>query len=344
MPSGGIPAQTCHDAVMGSTAPQDDASSFRRFRVESTSDDRSPEIDRTYGIVDGVGATQEAYRYVGAGDADVSMRGAEVEGTRSGRLDPRPDHIVFWIADGTATIEDATDGSVLTAVPGHPVLLSASVPYRFDADTRKITMLHLSDRILRQTLARRDRTVSGPLVFGQQPDIASALGPLRAILRNRAAALSDEQVDGAGRAALNAEIAASVIDAFPLAAPDPSEPRSAAVLAAQWMHEHAAEKIALRDVAAAVGLSERGLQSAFRRRFDETPMERLRAERLDGARTDLRFAERGTHVRDVARRWQFGHFGRFAANYAERFGEAPSETLRRAREATEQGTAPRTSP
>ncbi|MFJ4221706.1 helix-turn-helix transcriptional regulator [Curtobacterium luteum] len=329
---------------MGPTAPQDDTSSFRRFRVESISEDRSPEIDRTYGIVDGVGATLEAYRYVGAGDADVSMRGAEVEGTRSGRLDPRPDHIVFWIADGTATIEDATDGSVLTAVPGHPVLLSASVPYRFAADTRKITMLHLSDRILRQALARRGRTVAGALVFGQQADIASALGPLRAILRNRAAALSDEQVDGAGRAALNAEIAASVVEAFPLVAPDADEPRSAAVLAAQWMHEHAAERIALRDVAAAVGLSERGLQSSFRRRFDETPMERLRAERLDGARTDLRFATPGTHVRDIARRWQFGHFGRFAANYAERFGESPSETLRRAREAAERGTPPRTSP
>lgn len=316
---------------MGTSAPGEHTPSFRRFRVETISENRSPEIDRTYGIVDGVGGALEAYRYVGAGDADVSMRGAEVEGTRSGRLDPRPDHIVFWIGDGTATIEDCTDGSTLTAEPGHPVVLSASVPYRFTADTRKITMLHLSDRILRQALARRDQVVHGPLVFGQQPDIASALGPLRAILRNRAAALTDEQVDGAHRDELNAEIAASVVDAFPLLGADPEEPSSAALRAAHWVHEHAADPIVLRDIAAAVGLSERGLQSAFRRRFDETPMERLRAERLDGARTDLRFAEPGTHVRDVARRWQFGHFGRFAANYAERFGEAPSETLRRAR-------------
>lgn len=325
---------------MGTTTPEEGAPSFRRFRVETISENRSPEIDRAYGIVDGVGGALEAYRYVGAGDADVSMRGAEVEGTRSGRLDPRSDHIVFWIGDGTATVEDCTDGTMLTAEPGHPVLLSASVPYRFAADARKITMLHLSDRILRQALARRDLVVQGPLVFGQQPDIASALGPLRAILRSRAAALTDEQVDGARRDALNAEIAASVVDAFPLIPAGAEEPTSAALRAAHWMHEHATDAIALRDIAAAVGLSERGLQSAFRRRFDETPMERLRAERLDGARTDLRFAEPGTHVRDIARRWRFGHFGRFAANYAERFGEAPSETLRRARGGAGSGTPP----
>ncbi|MEK6310953.1 MAG: hypothetical protein V4755_09610, partial [Curtobacterium sp.] len=235
---------------MGTTTPGEDAPSFRRFRVETISENRSPEIDRTYGIVDGVGGALEAYRYVGAGDADVSMRGAEVEGTRSGRLDPRPDCIVFWIGDGTATIEDCTSGEVLTAVPGHPVVLSASVPYRFTADTRKITMLHLSDRVLRQALARRDQVVHGPLVFGQQSDIASALGPLRAILRNRAAALTDEQVDGTRRDALNAEIAASVVDAFPLLAADPEEPASAAVRAAHWVHEHAADPIVLRDIAA----------------------------------------------------------------------------------------------
>jgi transcriptional regulator GlxA family with amidase domain len=30
----------------------------------------------------------------------------------------------------------------------------------------------------------------------------------------------------------------------------------------------------------------------------------------------------------VARKWGFGHYGRFAAEYARRFGRKPSETLR----------------
>lgn len=317
---------------MDATAPGESASSFRRFRVESITENRPAELDRTYGTVGGIGGALEAFRYASAGDDDVSMRGAEVEGTRAGRLEPRADHIVFWLGDGTATIEDERDGRIVTAVPGHPVVLSASVSYRFSVDARKITMLHLSDRVLRHALARRDVVVPGDLVFAQQADLESALGPLRTILRARAEALADEQLDAAGRDALNAEIARSVVDAFPFDLPSSAAATAPGVRAAAWIREHATEPITLGDIAAAVGLSERGLQSAFRRHFDETPMHRLRAERLDGARHDLRYATAGTHVRDVARRWQFGHFGRFAANYAERFGESPSDTLRRTRQ------------
>jgi AraC-like DNA-binding protein len=33
-------------------------------------------------------------------------------------------------------------------------------------------------------------------------------------------------------------------------------------------------------------------------------------------------------VADVAFRWGFGHLGRFAEKYRERYGELPSETLK----------------
>ena len=52
----------------------------------------------------------------------------------------------------------------------------------------------------------------------------------------------------------------------------------------------------------------------------------LRELRLQGARADLRRGDGS--VADIALRWGFGHFGRFAADYARRFGEAPSRTLR----------------
>jgi AraC-like DNA-binding protein len=35
-----------------------------------------------------------------------------------------------------------------------------------------------------------------------------------------------------------------------------------------------------------------------------------------------------TTVTAVARKWGFGHYGRFAADYQRRFGRKPSETLR----------------
>jgi transcriptional regulator GlxA family with amidase domain len=49
-------------------------------------------------------------------------------------------------------------------------------------------------------------------------------------------------------------------------------------------------------------------------------MERARAELLSG----------DTHnIAGVALRWGFAHMGRFSAGYKERYGESPSQSLRR---------------
>ena len=84
-------------------------------------------------------------------------------------------------------------------------------------------------------------------------------------------------------------------------------------------------------VAQAVRMSPRGLQQAFRRVYDTTPMAYLHTVRLAGARRDLISANptRGATVRDVAARWGFPHASRFSARYKEAFGESPSATLRR---------------
>jgi len=57
----------------------------------------------------------------------------------------------------------------------------------------------------------------------------------------------------------------------------------------------------------------------------------LRRARLDQARADLEAPGRNTSVTIVAYDCGFSHLGRFAQEYARRFGESPSETLRRAR-------------
>ena len=52
--------------------------------------------------------------------------------------------------------------------------------------------------------------------------------------------------------------------------------------------------------------------------------------RLRGVRIELRQScSRRTRVADVAAQWGFWHMGQFAADYRRRFGELPSETLRR---------------
>ncbi|WIB76637.1 helix-turn-helix domain-containing protein [Curtobacterium sp. MCPF17_002] len=99
--------------------------------------------------------------------------------------------------------------------------------------------------------------------------------------------------------------------------------------ALEFVHEHAREPIGTPEIAAAAGLSPRGLQQSLRRHLDQTPGDLLRGVRLDGARADLIRRDRDeTSVADVAREWGFGHLGRFSATYRARFGELPSESLR----------------
>lgn len=101
-------------------------------------------------------------------------------------------------------------------------------------------------------------------------------------------------------------------------------------LAIEFMSSHADQKLRLADIATASGASVRSLGAAFRKYRHMTPMEFLRDTRLNYVRAALQKARnRDMTVTQVACRWGFRHLGRFAADYRERFGESPSDTLRR---------------
>lgn len=76
------------------------------------------------------------------------------------------------------------------------------------------------------------------------------------------------------------------------------------------------------------GVSVRTLQEGFQRFRGRTPSQISRDLRLDRARTALLDGE-GDNVTAVALDCGFSHLGRFAQSYAERFGETPSQTIRR---------------
>ncbi len=97
--------------------------------------------------------------------------------------------------------------------------------------------------------------------------------------------------------------------------------------AESYFRDHADQAIRLEDAAAAVGCSVRALQYAFRRFRDTTPHAALVQARLELARAALARGEASTT--SIARCYGFANAGRFAAAYARRFGETPSETRRR---------------
>lgn len=81
------------------------------------------------------------------------------------------------------------------------------------------------------------------------------------------------------------------------------------------------------DLAREAGVGIRRLQQGFRRYVGRTPSAELLAIRLARVHADLLAGRVGT-VGEAASRWGFTHLGRFAAAYRERYGVAPSDTLR----------------
>ncbi|MBU6242620.1 MAG: helix-turn-helix transcriptional regulator [Acidobacteria bacterium] len=110
---------------------------------------------------------------------------------------------------------------------------------------------------------------------------------------------------------------------------EPAAPR-AVRLAMQACETNPEESFTVSQLAKIAGVSIRSLQDGFHRYVGISPTEYLKDVRLNRVRADL-LAE-DTHansVSEVAFSWGFTHLGRFAHSYQKRFGELPSETLRK---------------
>lgn len=92
-----------------------------------------------------------------------------------------------------------------------------------------------------------------------------------------------------------------------------------------YMKQRLAAPVSLYDLAAAAGVSTRTLNSLCHRHYGETPMNLLRNMRLDAVRERL-LAQPDSNITSVAMEFGFGHVGRFASYYAERFGQLPRQT------------------
>lgn len=112
------------------------------------------------------------------------------------------------------------------------------------------------------------------------------------------------------------------------AAVAPAAPRYV-VRAIEFMHANLAQDISINDLAMAAGVGARALHEGFRRFRSTTPMAMLRAIRLNQARAALLAAAEHEHVATIAIQSGFTHLGRFSRLYRARFGEMPSQTLRR---------------
>ena len=96
-----------------------------------------------------------------------------------------------------------------------------------------------------------------------------------------------------------------------------------------YLESHKDRPIRITELCNAVGASRRTLQYSFESIVGVSPIQYLRATRLNGARRSLLIASAETTVADVAADWGFLHLSQFTKDYRELFGERPSETRER---------------
>ncbi|OCK53706.1 helix-turn-helix domain-containing protein [Bradyrhizobium sp. LMTR 3] len=85
----------------------------------------------------------------------------------------------------------------------------------------------------------------------------------------------------------------------------------------------------LTELAAIGGVSGRTLQRQFLSFVGKTPRAALREIGFECARRELLQGKPDIKIMDVALRCGFPHFGRFSTEYRRRYGETPSQTLKR---------------
>ncbi len=94
---------------------------------------------------------------------------------------------------------------------------------------------------------------------------------------------------------------------------------------------HMSEGVSVAELSNVAGVSERSLRNAFYDVYTTSPKRYMKLWQLHQVRRALRAGTCAATVTDVATDNGFYELGRFAGAYKSLFGEAPSETLRKAR-------------
>jgi AraC-like DNA-binding protein len=90
-------------------------------------------------------------------------------------------------------------------------------------------------------------------------------------------------------------------------------------------------ELTVSEIAAHLRVSLRSLEAGFREYHRTTPLQRLRAIRLERVRQSLSTPQSSTSVTSAALECGFVHLARFSGYYKAAFGESPAQTLRRNR-------------
>lgn len=233
--------------------------------------------------------------------------------------------------DGSATTASEGGGLVLRPSPRAQVVFS-------DAGNRANLCFTVAEveEALRHTL---DRDLRRPLEFAPRLDWTCGLA---ASFKHHLAAVFAEfqRLDGVADnpvalAAVTDLLVTLLLRAAPHNYTDQLDTRAPCAVPAyvrraeDFMLANSTKPIRMAEVAAAAGCSVRNLQDVFRHFRGMTPLAALHACRLEQVHAELSRGAAGP-IGAVARNYGFTNPSRFGAAFRRRFGEAPSDVVRRA--------------
>ena len=321
-----------------STTPPSQATTFERIEVSGRSvAEASRLFDRfsSGAHFEPIGPPgPHSFRYVSLGDATVSLRMSSSTGSLIREVSRLDDYLVTWFREGGGSV--TVQGAVVELRPGYPVALPSSGPFTLEMRPGRQNLVHVARPFLDSVATELHGGPPQPIeFFSERTPEGAALADWRRVMSKATPVITDPTAGPLVRMETNLAVARVVLGAFPwqthLVPSVLLVPRLARVrAAAEFLNENAHLPITPADAAAAAGLHTRSMQAAFQKHLAASPTEYLRRIRLDRVRRDLlENSPKTARVNDLARVWGFGNLGRFAAAYQERFGEKPSETLRR---------------
>lgn len=273
------------------------------------------------------------FKYVAVGDDLVSLRRLQMHGFLSGTASTGEDIVVHWLEHGRGRVTVGGD-PIPSQSAATPTVLPVGRQFRIEYEDWDQRLIHVRHDFLLDVAAEDDVAVDGALIFDTSVAPSSHdVGRWHQSLRRAVEAFRSDGPQSVSWLAARRDVARALLQLYPLREATPAPVGSSAdgrvAAAVRYVHAHAKEPLTVVDLARVAGLSVRGLQEAFRREVQTTPLAYVREVRLEMVRSELQAAApRDEVVATIARRWGFSHLGRFASTYRARYGEYPHETLR----------------
>jgi AraC-like DNA-binding protein len=268
----------------------------------------------------------------------VRCSGATIKGSR-----PDRHYVVFLPVNGS--IEASAGGSSMVCDPHRAVVFCPSATpaamLRHEAPAAALTL-----RLSEAAVVRQLGALLGDPV-GTSPELAPAMnlakGYGQSLARYLLLAVTDFRHADAARwnpimiSGLEDFITSKLLMSHPhnytaaLQQADKAIAPRDVKRAIDYMQAKLGVPLSVADIAEASGIAGRTLFKHFQDYHGISPMRYLRNARFEKARDALRRAQPEESVTKIAMSWGFSHMGRFSVEYRKRFGERPSETLKRTR-------------